>query len=216
MKHLKQAGLVMALVLVACVGATSASATTIEPTGTAVTLTSTYSNLVIHGAPTLSCTGSTITGTTPTISAASLTIPINLNYTGCSAFSSLVVTTITVPAVCTAAGASAVKLNVTGETATTATADVFIPAGCTITLETPAIFCTTTISGPQTTGQFNIMNGNASTRTSGTLSGALLDAIVDNTAGTFGCPTAGAHTGTLNGTYNVTTPAANPGITVTP
>jgi hypothetical protein len=215
MKHLKQAGLVMALVLVACVGAVSASATTIEPTGTAVTLTSTNSSLSVHGASAINCTSSTITGTTPSTSAANITIPINLAYSGCTAFG-IAAATVNVPAVCTAAGASAVKLNVTGSTATTANADVTIPSGCTITIEIPSIQCTVTVSGPQTTGSFDIMNGNASTKTSGTLSGALVDTIVDNTAGMFGCPTAGTHTGTLNGTYNVTTPAATPGITVTP
>jgi hypothetical protein len=46
--------------------------------------------------------------------------------------------------------------------------------------------------------------------------GGLVPNIGVHPGGGFGCPSAGPHTGTLSGTYSVTTPAAAPGITVLP
>jgi hypothetical protein len=229
MKHLKQAGLaaVMALVLVACVGASSASATTICVGGTitgpctdghpggAVALTSTNSSLLVHGASSINCTHSAITGTAPATTATTLTIPVTLEYSSCTAFG-VAGATVTVPANCRVGGANAVTLSVMWNQATApqATASVTIPTGCTITVNVPLITCTVTISGHQTINGITITNGNSTTATSAELESALLSSAVVHPGGGFGCPTAGAHTGTLLGTYLVSSPSAAPGVTV--
>jgi hypothetical protein len=219
MKHLKQVGLAMALVLVACAGATSASATTLSPAGAAV-LTSTNSSLTVHGSSSINCSTSTISGTIPSTTATTITIPVTLAYSGCTAFG-IAGATVTVPAACSATGASAVKLNVMYNSATApqANATVTIPSGCTITVSVPAITCTITFAGEQTVGAsggITFTNGTSTTKSFATLTSALVPSVVSDAGGGFGCPSAGAHTGTLNGTYTVTTPAANPGVTVAP
>jgi hypothetical protein len=231
MRHLKQAGLavVVVLALMAGVGATSASATTIcvggsitgpctdgHPGG-AVVLTSTNSSLTVHGSISFNCTSSTISGTAPATSATTVTFPVTLAYSGCTLFGTTGISVV-VPANCQAGGANAVKLNVMYNQAAApqATADVTIPTGCTITISIPSLPCTMTISGDQTIGQFPITNGSAVTRTTAELGNALVSSILVDPGAGFGCPTAGAHTGTLGGTYSVTTPATAPGVTIIP
>jgi hypothetical protein len=221
MKRLAHAGLapLMALLLMACVGATSASATTLAPSGTAFTLTSTNSSLTVHGSSGLNCNTATISGTVPATTATTISIPVTLAYSGCTAFG-VNGYFFTVPASCQASGASAVKLNVMHNQASApqAAASLTIPAGCTITINAPAITCTMTISGPQTiaaAGGISWTNG-TSTVSSAALTSALVPSITAHTGGSFGCPSPGAHSATLNGTYAVTTPASAPGIIVTP
>jgi hypothetical protein len=220
MKHLKHAGLAMALVLVACVGATSASATSLSPTNTATVLTSTNSSLTVHGASSINCTSSTISGNTGSATGTTVSIPVTLAYSNCTAFG-VAGATVTVPPVCQAAGASAVKLNIMYNSATSINSTVTIPSGCTITVNVPLISCTLTFAGEQTVNSsfsnaIAVTNGTSSTPTSATLTAALVPSITVHAGGGFGCPSAGAHSGTLAGKYNVTTPAAAPGVTVNP
>jgi hypothetical protein len=222
MKHLKQMRLAaaMALVLVGCVGVTSASATTLSPASTAFVLTSTNSSVTVHGASSINCTSSTVSGTTPLAPATTVSVPVTLAYSGCTAFG-IAGATVTVPAVCNAAGASAVKLRITYNQASApqANATVTIPSGCTITVNAPAITCTVTFSGDQTIGAaggISWTNGTSTVKSFATLSSALVPLITVHTGGGFGCPTPGTRTGTANGTYRVTTPAVSPGITVAP
>jgi hypothetical protein len=218
MKRLEHAGLVVmaALVLMACAGVTAASATTISPVGATV-LKSTNSSLTIHGASSFSCNVNTISGTVPATSATTVTFPVTLAYSGCTMFG-VVGYSITVPPNCQAGGASAVKLNVMYNQATApqATGSLTFPAGCTITIHAPAITCTMTISGPQTTGLFTITNGAATLPTVANFGSVLLSSLTVQSGGGFGCPTPGEHSGTINGSYEVTTPALAPGVIVTP
>jgi hypothetical protein len=221
MKHLKKLGVAaaMSMALVACVGATSASATGIHPGSTAVTLSSTNSSLSIHGSSTINCTSSTITGTTPPTADITtwVSIKATLAYSGCTAFG-IIPATVTVPAVCQAAGASAVTLHIMGTTVTTADGTVTIPSGCTITVDIPAASCTLTFAGPQTVGAasgIDWTNGSSTVFSFAQLTNALVPSI-SSSGGSSGCPTAGAHTGTLNGRYTVTSPTPAPGVIVTP
>jgi hypothetical protein len=220
MKHLKQTGLAaaMVLVLLACVGATSASATTISPANTAFVLTSTNSSLSVHGSSTINCTNGTVGGTTPSGTATTLTIPVTVAYSGCTAFG-VAPASVTVPAACKVGGASAIKLNLMYNSLVDITGAVTIPSGCTITIHVPVLSCTITISGEQTIGASSGMiwqAGSGSVFAVLELLSALLPSISVDAGGGFGCPTAGAHTGTLNGTYRVTTPSTAPGLTVGP
>jgi hypothetical protein len=222
MKRLERVSLalLMALILVACVEAPPASATTIAPSGAAFTLTSTNSSWTVHGYSSFNCTNSTISGTVPSGTATTITIPVTLAYSGCSVFG-VYGYAFTVPASCQAGGASATKLKVTYNQATAPQAGVSltVPAGCTITMNAPLITCTMTISGEQTVGAAGGIawtNGGSVVASSATLSAALLPSITSHAGGGFGCPSAGAHTATLGGTYRVTTPATAPGVTVTP
>lgn len=224
MKRFKTMGLavVMALILVACVGATSASATTICVTGAVsgpcsdgslggtVGLTSTNSQLAIHGSSTIQCSSSIIHGVAPATSAPTLQIPATLGYSGCTAFG-FIAATVTV-----GSGCHPITLDVTFRSSTDATAGVTVPSGCTFDVRVPAINCTVTVHGPFTL-QTTITNGSATRKTHATVlggAGGLVPNIGVHAGGGFGCPSAGPHTGTLSGTYAVTTPAAAPGITV--
>jgi hypothetical protein len=233
MKQLKTLGLaaVLALVVVACIGATSASATTIcvggavtapctdgHPGG-AVVLTSSNGVLQVHGGGTVQCTDSTISGTAPATSAASLSIPATLAFANCTAF--LFPATVTVGEPCHTA-ATQPRLDVTWNQAAApqASATVTLPVGCHITVDIPAISCTLTVTGGQTIGNGGAgaggiawTNGTASAKSSAHVNNALLP-DVHSSGGGFGCPSAGTHSGTLAGTYSVVTPAAAPGVTV--
>jgi hypothetical protein len=223
MKQFKTLGLavMMALVLAACFGATSASATTVcvggattapcpagsHPGGTVI-LSSTNSSLLVHGASTISCTHSTIHGTAPSTTATTVQIPVTLTYSSCTAFG--------------IAGASvnvgpACQDKITLTVMTGSAQFVTIPSGCTIDVSVPAINCTVTIPGEQTIGENNGIawtNGTATAFSHATLTNALVTDIVVDPGGGFGCPTAGTHTGTLNGTYKVTSPGTAPGVTL--
>jgi hypothetical protein len=236
MKHLKKVGFatLSALIVAACVGATSASATTIcvgggvtapctdgHPGG-AVTLASTNSSLAVSGGGTVSCNTSTISGTAPSTTATWLSFPVTLSYSGCTAF--FFPASVTVPANCSATGANPIRLDAMYNQAAApqGVGLVTIPAGCDITVEIPSIGCDLTVAGPQTignggtgTGGISWTNGNSSTRSSASLNSATLPTIESNGVG-FGCPSAGAHSGTLTGTYSVTSPATAPGATLIP
>jgi hypothetical protein len=228
MTHLKKLGLaaLLALSLVACVGATSASATTICVGGTitgpctdghpggAVTLTSTNSSLSVTGSSTINCTSSTITGTAPATTATTLSIKVSLAYTGCTAFG-IIPATVTIPANCQAGGANPLLLNVMWNqtTAPQASASVTIPTGCIPQVDIPTASCTLTFPGDQTISPIAWNNGTTTTFSFAELAGAAV-ATIESSGGTSGCPTAGAHTGSLNGTYRVSSPTPAPGVTV--
>jgi hypothetical protein len=223
MKHLKTMGLaaVMALVLVACFGATSASATTICVTGTitapcsdgtlggTVGLTSTNSQLTVDGSGsgTIQCSSSTLHGVAPAFAAPVLQIPATLGYSGCTAFG-FIAATVTV-----GSGCHPITLDVTFHTLTDATAAVTVPTGCTFDVRIPSINCTVTIHGPFTLGT-TVTNGSATRKTHATITSGDIPNVTVHPGGGFGCPAAGSHTGTLTGTYAVSTPATAPGITV--
>jgi hypothetical protein len=207
-------------VVVACAGAGSASATQISPVNTAFVLTSTNSELAVSGGGTVGCTDASISGTTPAAGAATWkTTKVTLAYNNCTAF--WFPEAITVPTNCSATGANAITLQVMYNGSSDIAAQVTIPTGCTITVAIPAIACTLTIAGPQTlgngtsgTGGIAWTNGTSTVKSTATLNSAGLPSIASSGGG-FGCPTAGAHTSTLSGTYSVTTPTAFPGLTVT-
>jgi hypothetical protein len=221
MRSIKTLGLaaVMALVLVACVGATTASATTISPANTAFTASSTNSSLAISGGATWACTGSTISGTTPAAGAATTkSTPISLSYTNCTFF--FLAATVTVPANCKAGGANPVVLNTMWSSASDIAQTVTIPSGCAITISIPGIGCTLTFAGPQTIGNgssgaggIGWTNGTGSVFSFATMNNAFIPSI-NSSGGGVGCPTAGAHTGTLTGRYTVTNPTTAPAVTI--
>jgi hypothetical protein len=200
MRHLKKLGLASALALVATCGLVgSASATLIEPGGTAFTLTSTNSTLTIIGSGNVSCTNATISGTTPAVGTAATwkTIPsTTLAYSGCMAIGFFAASV-------TASGSCPV-LHAMGITATSALAVVTLPSGCSIDIALPGIGCTMTIAGPQTIGNGTAGTGGINWTNAVTsvahLNAATVPSVVSNGVG-FGCPTAGAHTGALSGTY---------------
>jgi uncharacterized lipoprotein YbaY len=223
MKHLKASGLVAAMALVvACAGAASASATTIDPASTAFSLTGTNVQLAVSGGGTIVCADSIISGTTPSGTTITLSARINLSFNDCNmgGFPA----TVFVPSACSTAGASPIHLNVkyNGTTAPQASATLTVTSGCTITADIPTIVCTITFSGEQTigngtsgTGGIGITNGTSTIKTVVGLNSATIPSAISSGGG-FGCPSAGAHTGTLSGPYRVTAPSSNPGITITP
>jgi hypothetical protein len=233
MMRLEKLGLaaVLALSLVVCVGATSATATTICVGGTitapctnghpggAFTLVSTTTSLTIHGSSTFNCTNSSITGTAPATLATTVSIPVSLSFSGCTNFGILPFT-FTVPANCQAGGATPVRLNMMGNQATApqAAANLTIPSGCAIGIDVPAASCTLTLSGDQTIGAASGIawtNGSSTTFSTARLTAALVP-TVESSGGTSGCPVPGAHTGTLNGTYRVSSPTPAPGMVINP
>jgi hypothetical protein len=172
-------------------------------------LTSTNSQLVVDGSGggSIQCSTSTIHGVAPAISAPTLQIPSTLAYSGCTAFGFIPAT------VNVGSGCHPVTLDVTFRSSTDATAGVTVPSGCRFDVSIPAISCTVTINGPFTLGA-TIVNGTSTRKTHATVTSGDVPNVTVHPGGGFGCPSAGSHTGTLSGTYSVTTPAAAPGITV--
>jgi hypothetical protein len=241
MRSIKTLGLAlaMALVLVACVGATSASATTIcvvgttqtancpagEGAGGAVTVKSTNASFTVAG-QTWSCTTSSIAGTAPATSSSTVSWPVALRYGAgtspagsCTSFG-FVNRTITPNAACDPGGVAPITLNVSDSAGAPLTT-WSIPSGCTITINIASIGCTMTISGPQTIGNgpagaggISWSNATPPNFSTTTLNSPTFN-VVSNGIG-FGCPAAGAHTGTLTGMYTVTSPNTAPGATVQP
>jgi len=229
----------MALVLVACVGATSASATTVCVVGTAhtancpagqgaggaITVKSTNAGFAVAGTQ-WSCTTSTIAGTAPATSSTTLSWPITLRYgAGTSPPGSCTgpwgaALTWTPNAACDPGGVAPITLNVS-DNAGSPFATWSLPSGCTITINIPAVGCTMTISGPQTIGNGTTGTGGIAwtNGTGGAFSTAVLNSptftAVSNGVGIL-CAPAGTHTGTLTGTYTVISPATAPGATVQP
>jgi hypothetical protein len=232
MRHLKLLGLgvMMALLLAAFVGATSASATTIcvggavtgpctdgHPGGTVV-LGSTNSALQVlgSGAASIQCAQSTIHGTAPSGSATTLAIPVTLTYSGCTALSGFIGATVTVHPGCQDRITLLAMYNQAA--APQGSATITIPSGCTITASVPTVSCTMTIPGEQTiTGSIAWRNGTTTAPSHATLTSAHVPTIDVHAGGGFGCPAAGAHTGALSGTYKVETPGTSaPGVTLIP
>jgi hypothetical protein len=218
MKHLKQLCRIAAMALVANCGVVgSASATTIEPASTAVTLSSANWSFQMHGGATVSCTASTVSGTTPAagpVATWKALTDATLTYTGCMAIG-FVNATVTPNAGCHTA-ATAPQLHLMGVNAATAVGVLTLPSGCNIDISIPAIGCTWTIPGFQpignsTGGTGGIQWTNASPNIAH-VNGARVPTVASNGVG-IGCGMAGDHTGTVFGNYTRTS-ATN--VTVTP
>lgn len=225
---------VAALLAVAGAGATPASATTLCTAGTltapcttghpggAFTLTSTNFAQAVSGGGSFSCSSVTLSGTAPTTTATTVSIPVTLAMSGCSDFGNFL--GVTVPPACGAAGASPIRLHVTWKQASApqAAVSMTVPSGCTITYEIPAQACTMTLVGPQTlgngtsgTGGIAWTNGSTSLFSTAALTSTVVPQILSSGGGPL-CPSAGAHTGTQSGTLTVTAPTPAPGMTVIP
>jgi hypothetical protein len=218
MKHLKQLGLASVMALVATCGVVgSASATVIEPAGTAVTLTSTNSAWAVSGGGSFACTDVAFSGTTPAAGAAATWRTITgmtPTYSGCT-MSGFLLVTVTPNEGCHTA-ATAPQLHLMGSDAATAAGVVTLLSGCSIDIAMPSIGCTLTIAGPQTIGNGTTGTGGMRWTDLATsamhVNAATVPSVVSNGVG-FGCATAGSHTMTLSGTYTRTS-ATN--VTVTP
>jgi hypothetical protein len=220
MKSINKVGVALtASILLACVSATSVSATSFSPAATAFSMRSSSWLWSWSGGGTTDCM-SVIRGTTPVAGVA--TLPIDLSFTGCTAFG--LSATVTVPAACKPSGASALRLTVSYRSATDIVGTVTIPSGCTITINVPAISCTLAVSGAQVIGNGTSGAGGIGWR-NGTASPAVFSSMVFSNAttptmvssgGGFGCPSAGAHTGVAGSTFVATAPTPAPGITVGP
>jgi hypothetical protein len=207
MRYLKQ-GLACAAALAAVCGlAEAVSATTIDPAGTALTLTSTNFALAVSGGGTLTCTSSTLTGTTPAAGDATTwkSIPLTPVWTGCTAFG--LAATVNPSHSCHTAGTQPVLHLHAGPPAR----GVFTWNLCTIHIVTHATGCTQVIpsQGSLTTG---ITWTNVSPKSALTFSAAPVSTVTSNGVG-FGCPSAGVHTATWSGNYTISS-ATN--VTVTP
>jgi hypothetical protein len=226
MKRLAPPALVVLMVLLsaASVGAPSASATTLcvggaitapctdgHPGG-AFTLTATNFAFAVHGSNTFSCSNSTISGTAPATTATTLSIPVTLAFSGCTIFGTSPIT-ISVPAACQ--DKITLQAMFTQVAAPQGAPSLTLPSGCTITTSQPSINCTMTVSGEQTLGA-TWVNGSSSSSSHMTLTSSPATSVVVEPGGGFGCPSAGAHTATLSGTYRVSSPAAAPGATLIP
>jgi hypothetical protein len=218
MRHLKKLGLASVLALVATCGVVgSASATLIEPGSTAFTLTSTNFSWSVSGGGTVSCSTSTISGTTPAVGVATSWKTIaatTLAYSGCTALGFEGISVTSSEGCHTAA--TSPKLHFMGVTAATAISVVTIPAGCSIDFSTPSIGCTLTIPGPQTIGNGTAGAGGIDwtdlASSTAHFNAVLVPTVHSNGVG-FGCATAGNHTMTWTGNY---TRSSATNVTVTP
>jgi hypothetical protein len=210
MQYLKKLGFATAMALVMTCGVvSSASATTINPLNTAVSITSPNGALSIHGGGAVTCNDTTIHGRTPAVQThttwATIT-NVTLTFSGCTGF--FLPATVTPNAACHTAG-TAPSLHVMAVTRSSATAELTLN-GCSIDVSIPSIGCTLTVAGPQTigngtTGAGGIQWTNRSPLGRADVNSALLPTVVSNGVGA-GCSTAGHHTGTLTGTYDQITP----------
>lgn len=210
MKHLKKLGLAGAIVVATCGLAGTASATTVDPATTAVTLTSTNSALTVSGSGIpVTCQHSTISGTTPSGSATWLSISATLTYSNCTAFG--LAANVSQTAACHNSSTGP-QLHVMSPPV----AIVVTLRECVIDVNIPSTGCTLTVGGTQTVGNGTGGAGgigwtNLSTKSVAHLNNATVPSVTSNGTG-FLCPTAGAHTGTLSGTYAV---ASATNVTVT-
>jgi hypothetical protein len=133
---------------------------------------------------------------------------VSLAYSGCTAFGFIGATV-------TASGAC-VQLHAMGVNAATAIGVVTLPSGCSVDVNIAAVGCTLTIAGPQTIGNSTAGAGGIDwTNTNPAIAhvnNATVPSVVSNGVG-FGCPSAGAHTGTLSGRY---TRSSGTNVVVTP
>jgi hypothetical protein len=206
MKRLTKLGLAGALALVAASGvAGTASATTISPTSTAFTLSSTNSALALSGGGSVTCSSSTISGTTPASGSATwLSISATLAYSGCSAFGFSA--SVTPVAACHTTAKPI--LHFMSTSFSQAVLEVTLPSACRIDVSVPILGCTLTVTGGQaignvTSGVGGILWTDSTTKSGAALTAAAVSSIHSNGVGT-GCSAAGTHTGTLSGNYAIT------------
>jgi hypothetical protein len=221
MKHLKKLGLATALTMAATSGMVStASATTVEPANSEVTLVSTNTTFTVdpEGAP-ITCSSSIVTGDTGPLTHttwASAVKKTTVTVSGCTALSGFLVASVTSSEGCqTPAGTPIV--HAMGVSVTTALAVITLPAICSFDIALPSIGCTLTITGGQTIGNGTAGVGgirwtNLNPKSSIDFNSVTVAQTDSNGVG-FGCPAAGVHTGTLSGILNLTSPT---NVTVTP
>jgi hypothetical protein len=218
MKHLVKLGLATAMILVATCGvAGTASATTIEPANTPFimsstsTTASTSATLVVDPEQFAFGCSSTITGTTGVVSHGTwASAPADtLGFTLCTTFGGSVPSPILTNEAChTPLGRITLHLMSTGSS--TAIGTLTLPHPCTITISIPLTGCTMTITGTQNIGNGTAGAGgidwtNRSPKSRADFNGAIIERIGSNGVGA-GCPTAGNHTGTLFGNYDIISP----------
>jgi hypothetical protein len=152
MKRLKKLGLLLAMALVATCGVVvSASATTVDPVSTAVTLTSTNIVWKVSNTYSFICPDSKISATTPASTPGtwvSATIT-TLTFSSC-AFTVMEVTVT--PSERCQTPAFTPKLDLMSTTAGSAIAKLTLPAGCDIDISIPLTGCGVTITGGQAIG----------------------------------------------------------------
>jgi hypothetical protein len=165
---------------------------------------------------TWSCSSSSVSGTAPATTAATVSTPVTLAVSGCSLFGSPV--GVSVPAACKPGGAAPIKLNAMWNAGTPATS-LTIPAGCTITITPPS--CTISVSGPQTIGNGTAgAGGQAWTNGMTSPSGFAVNTDAFNGTVAAGsspliCPTTGGIlNATLLGSFSITSPGSLPGVTI--
>jgi hypothetical protein len=133
-----------------------------------------------------------------------LSAKVNLSYSNCGDGFGFAVA-VTVPAACQATGASPLHLKVMYNSATSIAATVTLTGGCTITAVIPGLSCTLTFSGEQRigngtsgTGGIGVTDGTSTIKTVADLNNTTVPSVVSSGGG-FGCPSAGAHAGTVSG-----------------
>jgi hypothetical protein len=218
MSHSRRLGLALATAVVATCGMVgSASATLIDPASTTGAITSTNLSLAVSGGGAVSCTDTMGSAITPAAGAAATwkTIASPLaGASGCTAFG-FVGVAVTPSTGCTTA-ATGPQLHVMGVNAATATGVITLLSGCSIDLAIPAVGCTLIIAGPQTVGNGTAGAGGYSWTNASPnvihINSVTIPTIESNGLGA-GCPTGGAHTGTLTGTFTRT---SGTNMTVTP
>jgi hypothetical protein len=218
MRRFKQLGLAGALALVAVSGlAGIASATTMSPASTAVTLSSTNTALAVSGGGSITCSSTTMKGTTPASGGATWgTFRLTIDWTGCTAFG--FTASVTPNAACNSTAEEDVHfMSISTSPPFTAEFVETVPSACTTDVSIPSTGCTLTITGGQTIGNGTSGTGgigwtNASPKSSLVFSAATVSSIDSNGVGPA-CSTAGTHTGTLSGNFVVSS-ATN--VTITP
>jgi hypothetical protein len=217
MSSLRKSGLLalLAAAVMACAAATPASATTLD--GGAFTMTSTNLVWTFHWGVSISCTSNTISGTTPSGTATTLSVPVTLSYGGCNLSGT---PTLVTPSEGCGTAATTPRLDIMQNqvTAPQASVQITLPAGCNLVLSIPAAACSITVTGGQTigngaaTGAGSIGWSNSSLKSTFAMTQALVP-DVDSSGGSPLCGGVGTNSGTLSGIYVVSS-ATN--VTVTP
>jgi hypothetical protein len=182
--------------------------------GGAYTLSSTNFRILLANGTIVACTTATISGTAPAGTVLIVSNTVTLGFGGCTAAG--LPTTVVPAAACAAGGGFPIVM--TFAKAVNATT-LQVPAGCTITINVPAIACTMTLAGAQIIGNGGSGAGgqlwtNAAAPAFSTDVFNINAAALNSGGGGFGCPAAGAVGGTIAATYTVTAPAAAPGVTL--
>jgi hypothetical protein len=215
MKDFKKLGVaVLAAAAVGCLGATPASATTLD--GGAFTLSATNWTWAFHNGLAVSCINSTMSGTTPAGTATTVSVPVTFAMSGCN-FSGVNMFVSPNEGCHTPATSPRLDIMRNQAAAPQASVQITLPVGCNIDLAIPAFGCTMSITGGQTigngtTGAGGINWTNQAPHSVAHVTQALIPTIDSNGMGIL-CPPAGTGSATASATFTVTS-ATN--VTVTP